>query len=147
MASSSFSYVKLDPRAVAEILRGPDGPVARDLFARGSRVVDRAKELAGISRLIDPVARRTYRRPGNLRDHIVKRLVLRDDRVACIVGADVPYALWHHEGTPPHTITAKPGKFLVFYWPKTDQVMYLRSVQHPGTKPNRFLVNALPAAR
>jgi hypothetical protein len=79
---------------------------------------------------------------GNLRNHIVKRFRgVVGGALQVEVGAEVPYALFHHEGTRPHTITGNP--LLVFFWGKTGRVMYLPSVQHPGTKGNPFLVRAL----
>ena len=53
------------------------------------------------------------------------------------------HALWVHEGTPPHAITAKPGGLLVFDWPKAGGTVYLKRVKHPGMMANPFLARAL----
>ena len=147
--SSSFGGVRLDAIKLNEILRGPDGPVAKWALRQGDLVKDEAKRLVGVSKP-DPVPRRKPRKPGNLRDHIVKRMVIRGDRLVVIVGADVPYAMYHHKGFGPFDIFAKsPKKPLVFYWHNAPMelggpgVYYFLRVHHPGFKGNPFLTNAL----
>jgi hypothetical protein len=144
MAGTFDAYVVLDPAKLAEIMRSPSGPVVRQLFEDGELVKAEAKRLVGVSKP-DPVpGRRNPRRPGTLRDSIVKRLTTDETGVVVLVGSDSPIALYHHEGTQPHPIVPKdPSKFLVFWWDKTGRVMYLKRVQHPGTRPNRFLTGAL----
>lgn len=61
------------------------------------------------------------------------------------VAADTPYALYVHEGTRPHVIEGNP--LLGFFWPKVGQFVVFPRVNHPGTKPNRFLTRALRRAR
>lgn len=51
------------------------------------------------------------------------------------VGPTVEYAVFVHEGTRPHVITPKNGKAL--YWKGLEHPV--RSVNHPGTKPNPFM--------
>jgi hypothetical protein len=100
-----------------------------------------------------PAAGDTYsaghrtRRPGTLRDSIVKRAVTIDGEFAVEVGTADPVGLWHHEGTKPHPIRARRAPFLVFFWAKVGRVVKFRSVNHPGTKPNRFLTDGLKALR
>lgn len=126
--------VILSPSAVDELLRGKSGPVVRDLFVRGERVKLRAISLAP-------------RKTGNLRNHIVKRLVQGPSGPEMQVGVEgVPYALYVHEGARPHRIVARNAPLLVFFWPKAGRVMYLKSVNHPGNRPHRFLVQSLSAA-
>jgi len=140
--------VVIDPRALQTLLESTNGPVVRDLLRRGARVKARAQTLVGVYEPPpDPQLRRP-RRPGTLRDSIVVRLA-RGGRwgVAAIVGSNDPIALWHHEGTVPHRIVPVRKKWLRFYWKRVGAVVYLKGVNHPGTKPNRFLTNALPAAR
>lgn len=125
--------VVMNPTALAAFVRDGNGPVVRDLIVRAERVRVEARRLVG-------------KKSGNLESRIVKRVVEIEGLPAVIVGVEsVPYALWHHEGTRPHRIQGKP--LLVFYWPKAGKVVYLRHVDHPGTKPNRFLVNALRVLR
>jgi HK97 gp10 family phage protein len=85
-------------------------------------------------------------REGLLRDSI--RLTTRSRRGQLTVnitaggdkvkgGGDAYYAHFVEFGTKPHTITAGPGKFL----PLGNG--FLKSVMHPGSRPNPFMRNAL----
>lgn len=157
-------YVVIDPVKLAEWQRSPDGPTVRYLLEQGEKVKTEAKRLVGVYDPPDAYSRaHRQRRPGTLRDSIVKRIVDINGAPACIVGSEDPIALWHHEGTRPHIIEPRTttrnvngGKgngrwkqvterkpYLVFFWPKLGQVVAFPRVNHPGTKPNRFLVNAL----
>lgn len=42
---------------------------------------------------------------------------------------------WLDEGTKPHRITGRP--LLVFFWPKLGRTVFLRSVNHPGSKKHK----------
>jgi hypothetical protein len=59
------------------------------------------------------------------------------------VGSDLPYAELVDRGTPPHIIRPKNGQVLRFVT-KQGEVVYARSVRHPGTDPNHFLTDNLP---
>ncbi|MBI5071669.1 HK97 gp10 family phage protein [Candidatus Falkowbacteria bacterium] len=52
------------------------------------------------------------------------------------IGPTVNYALFVHEGTRPHVIEAKNKKVLAN---KKAGLIFGRRVNHPGTKPNRFM--------
>lgn len=164
MPGTFGSYVVIDPTKLAEVLRSPQGPVARMLIEDGELVKREAQRLAGVYKPPDAYsASHRKRRPGTLRDSIVKRLADENGELACLVGSNDPIALWHHEGTVPHVITPKAvaidaggrrragGRFvkashvpmLVFFWPKVGHVVRFKRVNHPGTRPNRFLTNAL----
>lgn len=145
-------YVVIDPRKLADWQRSSNGPTVRYLLEQGEKVKTEAKNLVGVYAPPDAYSREhRQRKPGTLRDSIVKRIVDIDGLPACIVGSEDPIALWHHEGTQPHPIVAvrAPGRHLVFFWTKVGHVVSFgpppRGVNHPGTKPNRFLVNALRA--
>lgn len=45
-------------------------------------------------------------------------------------------------GSRPHVIEAKPGKRLVFFWPKVGKVVYAQRVEHPGTRPYSMMTLA-----
>lgn len=149
---SEFSFVKLDPVALAQLLESEGGPVARDLIERGERVKIKAKQLVGVSKP-DPVPRRKPHRPGTLRDRIIKRMSIQRGKLIVQVGADVPYAFFHHEGWAGGIIIRPTrSKFLVFYWAKNpwglkDSIYRLPKVTQGSFKGNPYLVNALPAAR
>ena len=58
------------------------------------------------------------------------------------IGSQKSYAYYHHEGTRPHTITPKePGGALVFR--KGSRIIRTPVVNHPGTRPNRYLSDQL----
>jgi hypothetical protein len=132
------AVVVIDPNVLQKFLDAPNGPVVRALIEAGEKVKNEAIRLAP-------------KRTQNLSRHIVKRLTKRKGRPAVTVGADVKYALFVHEGTRPHIIRPKGHPFLAFRWagaPATmrrlpDGRVLARVVHHPGTKPNRFLTNAL----
>lgn len=139
------SYVTIDPVKLAEYVRGPNGPVFRMLIEDGEAVKNEAKRLVGVHQ--PTPGERRDRRPGTLRDSIVKRIVTEGGAPAVLVGSDDPIALWHHEGTQPHVIVPVNKPMLVFYWKKAGGVVRALRVNHPGTKPNRYLVRALEVLR
>lgn len=140
--------IVMDNAKLAEVLRGPQGPVMRRLIIDGEDVKREAKRLVGVYRPPDAYsAQHRTRRPGTLRDSIVKRVVTGTPLPRVEVGSDDPIALIHHEGTQPHVIRPRNAKLLVFYWPKAGRVVYREKVNHPGTRPNRFLTNALRILR
>ena len=55
--------------------------------------------------------------------------------------ANTPYAVYHHDGTSPHVIRPRNARVLRFQ--VGGVVVYAMHVQHPGTKPNRFLLEAI----
>lgn len=134
----------IDPQKLAEVLRGPNGPVVRRLLEDGDLVKQEAQRLVGVHRP-DPWGRPKDRRPGTLRDSIVKRLRALGNDVSVEVGSADRIALIHHEGTEPHDIYPRNKPRLVFWTGGT--VVYAKHVSHPGTKPNRYLLNALQVLR
>lgn len=58
----------------------------------------------------------------------------------------VPYAGFVMYGTRPHVIRARRARALRFFWPKIGRVVFFKSVNHPGTKANRFLERAMNQA-
>lgn len=57
------------------------------------------------------------------------------------IGSDYHIALLHHEGTRPHSITPNGPHMLRFT--SKGRVVYSRHVNHPGTRPNRYLSDNL----
>lgn len=126
--------VIVDPIAIHELVNAEGGMVVRNLLIRGERVKSLAITLAP-------------RKTGNLAEHIVKRVGKLDGRTVVLVGPTaVPYALYVSRGTEPHIIRARNVPNLVFFWPKVGKVVAFPQVNHPGTKPNRYLLRALSAA-
>lgn len=133
--------IRLYPGQISALLNGPQGPVYRRLIEDAERVKVEAQRLVGVHQPV-PGERRS-RRPGTLRDSIVKRPAMEGDTITFVVGSDDPIALLHHEGTQPHVIAARRKPRLVFFWPKVGRVVSFKRVNHPGTKPNRYLTDAL----
>jgi hypothetical protein len=61
-------------------------------------------------------------------------------RVTTGVTATANYAGAVHDGTRPHVIRARNGQYLKF--PGRNGPVFVRSVNHPGTRPRPFLRNA-----
>jgi hypothetical protein len=131
--SSDGSYVYIDPDRLARFVADGGGPVMADLSRRASNVQ------AGAVRQVGKITRRLER-------SIVKRPGV-DSRgpFVMVVSEGVPYAVWHHEGTEPHVI--RPRKAKVLSWVSGGERRFASSVNHPGTRPNRFLSDNLPLAR
>lgn len=136
----------MDSRKLAAVTRGRSGPVFRRLVQDADLVVAKAKEEVGVHRPVDAYdAEHRKRRPGTLRDTIVKRVRDVGGVPVIEIGSEDDIALIHHEGTEPHIIRARQAPRLVFYWPKAGRVVAFKQVSHPGTKPNRFLLKGLEA--
>lgn len=143
MATVTYSH-RLDLAAVQRLLTSPNGGVVRDLLRRGLLVETQAKRnLGGIGgpKRIDT---------GRLRASIATQVVHRNGAPAVIVGTNVNYAILVHEGTgiygPRHApIRPRRAKRLRFKPKGSRRFVYARQVR--GMAPNRFLANALAAAR
>ena len=114
--------------ALDALLNQEAGPVGRYLRNKGNEILIAARSRVGV-------------RTGALRASLHMRH-MRDPRGQQLwIGSELNYALAHHEGTKPHVITPKSGKMLRFV--SRGQVVYAHSVNHPGTKANRYLADAL----
>jgi hypothetical protein len=140
----TVTYTRIDPAKVAQLLRDPSGPMARKLLEDAELVRQEAKRRVGVYRP-RPGGPRRSRRPGTLRDSIVKRMADENGGLVVYVGSSDPIALIHHEGTVPHRIEGNP--WLVFWSDRVGRVVFARAVNHPGTRPNRYLVDALGVLR
>lgn len=138
----------MDPAKLAEVLRGPSGPVVRRLMQDGQAVKAEARRIVRVHKPV-PGERRT-RRPGTLRDSIVTRTVPDAGGVAVLVGSVDPIALIEHEGTEGHDIFPKNATRLVFWSGKAGKVIYMKpgkKVRHPGTEGSHYLTKALGVLR
>lgn len=132
----------VDGDAVRAMFRDTSGPVVRFALQQGELVKQEAQRLVGVYQL-PPAGPARARRPGTLRDSIVKRFHTTSDGVVVEVGSEDEVALLHHEGTQPHVITPRTAPVLVFWSERQGRVVVARRVNHPGTQPNRFLTDAL----
>lgn len=125
-----------DTVALERVLRGPDGPVARDIQRRTRNVHLKAKQLA-------PKRSRMLERNILTRVSADSRGVL--GRV--IAGEQLPdaRAVYMELGTRPHDIRPVNKKALSFL--ANGRRVTVRRVKHPGTKPYRYLGTALADAR
>lgn len=60
-----------------------------------------------------------------------------------ISGSPLIYAYSVHEGQPARTILPKRASYLSFYWRRVGRRVNMASVNHPGTAPQPYLVQAL----
>lgn len=140
-----------DNAELARLEGSPDGPIVRDLVRRGTRVQEAAQRQIRLGHV------GTGR--SNLRYTIVKRLVRDGGPVAragagaasglpvMLVGSEAPHALLHHEGSRPHEIVPRRKKALAFYADSgRGPFVITRRVWHPGTRPNRYLLDQIHLA-
>lgn len=143
MATVSAS-TRLNPGAIRVLMTSPSGPMARALLRRGLLVESQAKRnLGGIGgpKRVDT---------GRLRASITTQLVQRNGTLWVIIGTNVSYARFVHNGTGIYgaahrEIRPRRAKFLRFRSPTTRRWVFARKVK--GMPANPFLLNALPAAR
>jgi hypothetical protein len=131
----------VDGAALQAALEGPVGVVWPWLLRR-------AEVFQAAARTQAPM------RTGCLRRSIVKRFeetptgpgirFVADTRGCATNPKRIGYSLFVHEGTSPHTIRAVNASVLAFFWPNGPNgadTYFFRSVNHPGTKPNRFFTD------
>lgn len=124
----------MDAARLAAFARSPQGPVLRDLERRGVNVQLEARVRVG-------------KRTRRLERSITKRSGVDARGPFVVITADTTYAYYHHEGTRAHIIRPRYKKALRFPGKGKGGVVFAQVVHHPGTKPNRFLTDSLPAAR
>lgn len=124
----------LKPGALKKMLTSPEGPIYKDVVAKCVKVQSGAR-------------RRCPTRTGRLRNSI--RWYVASGPVGW-VGTDVKYALAVHNGTRPHLIVPRnPNGVLAFTVggtgpkQKGGTQVFVKWVQHPGTKGVPFLRDAL----
>ena len=59
------------------------------------------------------------------------------------VTSNAPYSIFVEQGTRPHVIRAVNARALSFYWPRVGRRVFFASVNHPGTRPNPFMQDAV----
>jgi hypothetical protein len=125
--STSFN---LDRRRIERMLRLPGGIVYRNMERRVRRAEAEAIRRAPGS-MGTTIRAQIQRGPGG--------------EFRGVINVRHPAAIYVTGGTRPHRIAPRrPGGVLRFT--VNGQVVYARYVNHPGTKPNDFLRQALRAA-
>lgn len=105
-------------------LNHPSGMVGKHLRKIGLQIMTGAKAMVGV-------------RSGNLRRSIHMRQGLQGRVQYVAVGSNLNYAEAHHEGTRAHRIDPRGGRIMRFNVGGT--VVYARRIDHPGTKPRKYL--------
>lgn len=123
--SSHINYPVLE-----RVLFGPGGYARRVTESAAKRIARRARVLAPV-------------RTGRLRRSIAATEAARTGKaeMTAEVTASAAHAVFVHEGTRRHVIKARTGGALRFN--HNGQLVFARSVDHPGTSPNRFLTQAM----
>jgi len=126
--------------------------VKRVLAAKEGVTQDRREMLRGQGRrFVQYAQEEAPKRTGEFASKIAYRTFVSGDTDELRVYTQQPLGKWILEGTRPHVIRAKNAPILRFYWHKVGRVVYFKSVNHPGTKPNPFMSRAyrrwLPGAR
>ena len=134
---SNFSFtlsttnLRLNRREMDSFLNSPRGEVGREMKKIGFRIQLAAKAQVG-------------KDTGDL----MRSIGMIHERIGLFqqvhIGSNDEIAYIHHEGTRPHTISARNGKALRFS--NNGRMVYTRSVNHPGTLPNRYLSDNLKLA-
>lgn len=144
MASVTYSQ-QINASALRQIMTSPSSGLARDLLRRGLLVETAAKRNinGGPSgpRRIDT---------GRLRASIITVPVHRNGELAVLIGTNVYYARWVHDGTgiygPRHRpIRPVHAKLLRFKPRGKSRYVFAKEVK--GMIANHFLLDALKAAR
>ena len=129
MSFNVSTEFRLDRSRVARLLRLPGGLVDRNLRRRVERVQTAAERLA----------------PGSMGDGIRTRIDYRSDGPVGVITSTHPATLFVVNGTRPHIIRPRrPNGALRFTI--GGRVVYAKFVNHPGTRPNSFMIEALREA-
>jgi hypothetical protein len=128
--SFTFSHVVIYKPILNFELNDSRGMVGRHLYDMGGRIIVSARKQVGY-------------KTGALRRSIDLSHQSSAGRGQSIkIGSSLPYALMHHQGTKPHLIVPNdPKGVLVFS--KGSRIIRTKVVNHPGTKPNRYLTDQL----
>lgn len=114
-----------------QFLSGASGPS----FKAVKRVQDKTAGLANMKTPVDTGALK--------RAQVKTPVVVTGDRVVAGVEYRSAYALFVHEGTRAHIIRPRNKKVLAWIPRGSGKARYATKVNHPGTKPQRWLQVAL----
>jgi hypothetical protein len=124
----SLSKLDIDYVQLHAVLNTPAGNLWKALERRGDAIVRGAKRQVGV-------------KTGALRASIHMRHLGNRTGQYLWIGSTKNYALAHHEGTKPHTITPSTAPVLVFR--SGSKIVKTAVVKHPGTRPNRYLTTPM----
>lgn len=125
-----MSYFVPDKVAIKNLLRGPDGMVAKHFHSMGRRATAMAKRQVGVD-------------TGALKASIGYSVRASGGPIMVRIGSANRIALLHHEGSVPHII--RPVKSQTLRFKTHGKIVYAKIVHHPGTKPNPYLTTSMRA--
>lgn len=125
MADAEITFNKA---ALERELNGPNGSVAKFFTKRLVQATAQARREAPV-------------KTGELRSKIDWKIGKDGRGLFGVLRAYAAHAVPVHQGTRPHVILPKRGRFLRFT--SGGRVVYAKKVNHPGTKANPFLVRAV----
>ncbi|AJE32517.1 hypothetical protein B842_03320 [Corynebacterium humireducens NBRC 106098 = DSM 45392] len=117
-----------------------DGGALRDhLRAEATKLIRTAQR-----RTLNAAIHRSPLDTGQLENsHRAGNIIVQGTRVSGEVIAEQDYALAVHEGTRPHVI--RPRRVKALTWGKGAGRVFARSVNHPGSRPQPWLLNSARA--
>jgi hypothetical protein len=128
MAQFGVGPVTFYPGVLEYELNDPNGMVGRYLKRRGEIVLLAARAQVGVDTGDLKASLKIIHRRGGPGQYLW-------------IGSELDHALVHHEGSRPHVIAARNQPFLRFS--TGGRIIYTHAVQHPGTRPNRYLSDNL----
>ncbi len=144
-------------RALFEYKAVPSFRLLNGRFARAEKDLlesKRGKMRFQGARLVKLLREEAPSRTGAFAAKIRQRAFVQAEAVGFKIGMPQPLADFITKGTRSHPIVARRAKMLRFFWdqgPKGPGIYYFFSVNHPGTKANRFIGRAVrrwkPGAR
>lgn len=136
-----------DNVAIQQYMKDGGGPVVHMLIQRGDLVKDAAKQQIRMGHIYAGLQGQGGGARQNLSDTVHSRLDLSPtDGPIISVGSDLaPLAIIVHDGSKPHDIVPRTATVLRFMRPQGG-VIFTKRVRHPGTKPNRYLLDNLHLA-
>ena len=91
-------------------------------------------------RLYSSVLNEAPEKTGEFKGKINYKFYQGTRKIGLAISTPLPLGLFVIGGTKAHPIAAVNASALRFYWAKVGRVVFFKSVRHPGTKPNPFLV-------
>ena len=146
-----MAEVVIDVSALRDMFSAENGPVALDIRRRGNAVMRAAKRLCPAD-------------TGTLRKSITLEMVKQDGLPVAVVGSNLTYAIFVHEGTGLYSKRGakyiRPRNKKVLRWPLVNNTgkgsrrykggqtaAFVYSMRSSGSPGRPFLTNALPAAQ
>jgi len=116
-----------NPAGIKHLLASPGGAVGRWLQIL-------VREVEAVAKSNAPFV------TGELRNSIVSSVIPAGVGLVGSVTATASYAIYVHQGTRPHEIHGNP---ILRFPARSGMIVFTPKVDHPGTKANPFLTDAL----